>query len=216
MMDNKLGFFTRKQARAIRSVNLSTKIMIIILAVIISYLIPFLILNRLLVPQKSTMYDMMRYMMRSRQDNVVINLVSFTSALSVGALMSFWLKIGEIGKSKANIDELEIIKRALSDDEKTVVDEIKRAGEITQDSLRFRLNWSKSKVSRILVNLDKMNLIQRERMGKTYNDLSIVAWIWSHEDKKRAEAHRVCVDHHWIRWSDLVDTARMERIWLEP
>jgi len=64
---------------------------------------------------------------------------------------------------------LEIIKKALSDDEKAVVDEIRRAGEITQDSLRFRLDWSKAKLSRILTNLDKMNLIQRERVGKTYN-----------------------------------------------
>jgi uncharacterized membrane protein len=35
--------------------------------------------------------------------------------------------------------------------------------------LRFRLGWSKAKLSRILTNLDKMNLIQRERAGKTYN-----------------------------------------------
>ena len=45
---------------------------------------------------------------------------------------------------------------------------IKKSGEITQDSLRFRLDWSKAKVSTILTNLDKRNLIQRERIGKTY------------------------------------------------
>jgi uncharacterized membrane protein len=65
-------------------------------------------------------------------------------------------------------DELDIIKRVLSDDERAVLDEIGRAGEITQDSLRFRLEWSKSKLSRILTNMDKLNLIQRERVGKTY------------------------------------------------
>ena len=52
--------------------------------------------------------------------------------------------------------------------EKKILDEVKRAGEITQDSLRFRLNWSKAKISTILTNLDKINLIQRERQGKTY------------------------------------------------
>lgn len=67
------------------------------------------------------------------------------------------------------MEELKIIKRALSEDEKAVIDEITRAGEITQDSLRFRLDWSKAKLSRILTNLDKMNIIQRERVGKTYN-----------------------------------------------
>lgn len=41
-------------------------------------------------------------------------------------------------------------------------------GRITQDSLRFRLGWSKAKVSRILTNLDRKNIVQRERTGKTY------------------------------------------------
>jgi len=61
-----------------------------------------------------------------------------------------------------------IIRKALSEDEKSILEEIKKAGKITQDSLRFRLNWSKTKVSTILTNLDKINLIQRERTGKTY------------------------------------------------
>jgi len=82
---------------------------------------------------------------------------------------SLLLKTAEPKAQATETDELEIIKRALSDDEKAVLDEIRRAGEITQDSLRFRLEWSKAKLSRILTNLDKMNLIQRERVGKTYN-----------------------------------------------
>ncbi len=72
-------------------------------------------------------------------------------------------------KPVSEVEELKIIKKALSEDEKAVIDEITRAGEVTQDSLRFRLDWSKAKLSRILTNLDKMNIIQRERVGKTYN-----------------------------------------------
>lgn len=107
------------------------------------------------------------------QNSLVINPVALTSALVPGVLVALWVKTEARGKMVAtpvaNNDELEIIKRVLSDDNKAVVDKIRRAGEITQDSLRFRSDWSKSKLSRILANLDKLNIIQRERVGKTYN-----------------------------------------------
>lgn len=63
---------------------------------------------------------------------------------------------------------LDIIQRGLSPDAKAALKEVKRSGSLTQDSLRLRLGWSKAKTSTILTNLDKLNLIQRERMGKTY------------------------------------------------
>ena len=77
-------------------------------------------------------------------------------------------KPGRPSQSEKKTDDYDIIKRALSDDERKIMQEIRQAGEITQDSLRFRLNWSKAKVSAILLQLDRMNLIQRERQGKTY------------------------------------------------
>ncbi len=64
--------------------------------------------------------------------------------------------------------ELSILKKALSKDEKLVLEEIEKSVEITQDSLRYRLNFSKAKVSAIITNLDRMGLVQRERQGKTY------------------------------------------------
>lgn len=64
--------------------------------------------------------------------------------------------------------ELSILKKALSKDEKLILEEIEKSGEITQDSLRYRLNFSKAKVSAIITNLDRMGLVQRERQGKTY------------------------------------------------
>lgn len=62
----------------------------------------------------------------------------------------------------------EIIKTALTEEEKKALFEIEKAGEITQDSLRFRLGWSKAKTSAIISNLDRMGIVQRERIGKTY------------------------------------------------
>ena len=70
---------------------------------------------------------------------------------------------------KRNIDELKIIKRVLSKDERKVIKELEKTREITQDSLGFRLGWSKAKISTILSNLDRMRLIQRKREGKTYS-----------------------------------------------
>jgi hypothetical protein len=109
------------------------------------------------------------------QNGVITGLVVLSVTLVAGGLVYLWLRKEKARTPVVNTDaqlvrrdELDIIKRVLSDDERAVLDEIGRAGEITQDSLRFRLEWSKSKLSRILTNMDKLNLIQRERVGKTY------------------------------------------------
>lgn len=152
-----------------RGIDFTTKIILIILVVVISYLLLFLVLSEVFVHTPTSVSDMMGHMMGTSQNSIVVNLVSLTIALLAGVLVSLWLLPKKTETTAAKMDELEIIKRALSDDEKAVIDEIRRAGEITQDSLRFRLEWSKAKLSRILTNLDKMNIIQRERVGKTYN-----------------------------------------------
>jgi len=64
--------------------------------------------------------------------------------------------------------ELKILKKALTKEEKKALAEVEKTGEITQDSLRFRLGWSKAKTSAIISNLDRMGVVQRERQGKTY------------------------------------------------
>jgi hypothetical protein len=154
----------------IRGLDLTTKIIVIVLVVVISFLMLFLVMSEFLVQDNSSWNGMMDHMMGSSPDYTVATLLSLTLAIVAGVLVTLWLKPTKTETSAVTkqTDELEILKRALSDDEKAVLDEIRRAGEITQDSLRFRLDWSKPKLSRILTNLDKMNIIQRERMGKTY------------------------------------------------
>lgn len=148
-----------------KTVDFTTKIIAIILSVVITFLVAFLLLSELLVEEP--IWGMMGHM-NDNTDYTVPILVSLSISLAIGLATSLWLKTQKTETPEKKPDELEIIKRALSDDEKAVLDEIRRAGEITQDSLRFRLEWSKPKLSRILTNLDKMNLIQRERLGKTY------------------------------------------------
>ena len=154
----------------VRGLDLTTKIILIILVVVISYLLLFLVMSELFVQETPPVSGMMNNIMDPGPDYTVAILLSLTITLVAGVLVTMWLKPTQTETAAvAKTDELEIIKRVLSDDEKAVLDEIKRAGEITQDSLRFRLEWSKAKLSRILTNLDKMNIIQRERVGKTYN-----------------------------------------------
>jgi len=154
----------------VRGLDLTTKIILIILAVVISYLLLFLVMSELFFEETAPVNGGMNHMMDPSPDYTVAILLSLTLALVAGVLVTLWLKPTQTETAAVTkTDELEIIKRTLSDDEKAVLDEIKRAGEITQDSLRFRLEWSKAKLSRILTNLDKLNIIQRERVGKTYN-----------------------------------------------
>ncbi len=140
-----------------------TKILLIILVVALSYFLIFLLLRYLLIKQSTSMIEMMNQMITggARAD---INILSFIFALIAGVIISFYL----FKEKNEEYKEYNILRKALSEDEKRILDEVKKAGKITQDSLRFRLNWSKAKASTILTNLDRKGLIQRERTGKTY------------------------------------------------
>ena len=142
-----------------------TKILLILLVGAIFYFVVFSILKPFFVTEPTPMRAMMGSNMMdfTTGSSTTMNLVSLIVAIGVTFIVSFYLF-----KSNVKDDEFRIIRKALSEDEKAILDEIKKAGEITQDSLRFRLNWSKAKISTILTNLDKINLIQRERQGKTY------------------------------------------------
>lgn len=138
-----------------------TKILLIVLVVAVSYFISFLIL-RAFFPQPSSMMGMMNEM-TTGGTRTTINLISLIIALLIGITLSL-----HFFKTNKKDEKFDVIKKVLSSDERAILDEIKKAGEITQDSLRIRLNWSKAKISTILTNLDKRDLIQRERIGKTY------------------------------------------------
>ena len=136
-----------------------TRILLIFLIVALSYFIIFLILRPFFAPK--SMMDMMDQIGSIGTETIIPLII----ALIIGIVVSFYLFKNKEYKEK---DEFNILRKALSEDEKKILDEIKKAREITQDSLRFRLEWSKAKISTILTNLDKMGLIQRERTGKTY------------------------------------------------
>ena len=153
----------------IKEVDNVSKIALIILVAIVGYFLVFLIISPLFVPKQTPMMQMMgeamgtNVMNFSTTNSIIINLISLIFAAGLGFLTSLYLF-----RTKTGDREYNILRKALSQDEKKILDEIKKAKEITQDSLKFRLDWSKAKVSTILTNLDKRGLIQRERIGKTY------------------------------------------------
>lgn len=148
----------------IREFDNVTKIVLIILVSILGYFLAFLVISPLLMPKQTPMSRMMNEMIGvTFTNNFLANSVSLIFGVVIGLLVSIYLF-----KKQKEEKDYNILKRALSDDEKKVLDEIKKAKEITQDSLRFRLNWSKAKISTILTNLDRKGIIQRERTGKTY------------------------------------------------
>lgn len=55
----------------------------------------------------------------------------------------------------------------LSKDEETVMRRIMQEGEIRQDELRRELDFSKSKLSALLNNLEKKNAVEKNRYKRT-------------------------------------------------
>lgn len=138
-----------------------SKIMTVVFSVLVAYLIVWFTLQQILLPR----YGMAGMMAYAGYSSFLLNFLSLLIALSAGLAVYLFLSRKEESSERK---QMNIIKRLLSDDEQRVLEEVERAGEITQDSLRFRLNWSKAKLSAILTNLDKSDLIQRKREGKTY------------------------------------------------
>lgn len=159
---------------SVRLLDPVTKVGALILLMMLFYLTflfmlkPVFIRADAVIPHSTAMGD--HIMTFASPEQRTLNLAALFLAFFLG--FAVWLLIREkrtiVPAQAQKMNELEIIKRALSDDEKRILHEIEKAGEITQDSLRFRLDWSKAKVSAILLQLDKMHIIQRERQGKTY------------------------------------------------
>ena len=69
--------------------------------------------------------------------------------------------------SQVEREKFSIILKALDDYEKRVMQLIKEQDGITQNTLRLRANLSKAKLSYVLQELEKRNLIKRIPKGKT-------------------------------------------------
>ena len=75
----------------------------------------------------------------------------------------------EAKKPENESDRFSVMLRPLDDNQKKVMLAIKEQEGITQSTLRFRTNLSKAKVSQILTDFERKNLVERKAKGKTYS-----------------------------------------------
>ena len=69
---------------------------------------------------------------------------------------------------KPSEDKFSLMLRPLDENEKKVLTAVKEQEGITQSTLKYRTNLSKAKVSQILTDFEKKNLVARKAKGKTY------------------------------------------------
>lgn len=61
----------------------------------------------------------------------------------------------------------DVVWGILNENEKKVMKEVIRSEGVTQDSLVYRLGYSKAKLSILLSDLEKKDLLMREKLGRT-------------------------------------------------
>jgi uncharacterized membrane protein len=166
----------REQKRTVltylREFDLLSKIAIVVLISTLTYVVLVFLLKPVFIGQStashtSMMGDHMMSFQSPEQSN--LNIAAILGAVLAGTATALALGKKEIVQMRREpTDEIAIIKRVLSPDEKKLIGVVEEAGEITQDSLTFRLEWSRAKVSVIVTNLERLNILQRKREGKTY------------------------------------------------
>jgi hypothetical protein len=69
-----------------------------------------------------------------------------------------------------------VLKKALNHDEGLLIDNVVESEGVTQDSIRFKTGFSKSKVSALLSEMERKDIIIREKLGRTYK-IFISDWL---------------------------------------
>ena len=106
--------------------------------------------------------------------HVAVGLISFIGALGIYLLFfstseeAIMKRLEEEKNMKIEQDKFELVLKAMDENEIKVLKAIKEQEGITQSTLKFRADLSKAKVSQILTDFEKKNLIKREEKGKTY------------------------------------------------
>src|SRR3989338_2646184 len=120
----------------LKELNEVSKIALVLLVAFVGYLIMFLIMNSIVPNQQTPMMRMMqgtRMMSFASIDAALINLFSLITAIFLGFLFSLYLFKPRHQAIQApefpgkQTTEYDILKRVLSDDEKKIFNEIKKA-----------------------------------------------------------------------------------------
>ena len=91
----------------------------------------------------------------------------FGFMFGLGFFILLFDKDDKLAKRINEDERFEIILKALDDYEKKVLKAVREQDGITQNTLRLRTDMSKAKLSYVLQELEKRNLIKRSPKGKT-------------------------------------------------
>src|SRR3989338_5771407 len=113
--------------------------------------------------------------------HVIVGLIS--ALISLGAYLMFFSRSEEIVLQKLeetkeiNLgkERFTVLLSALNEDEKKIVNLIKSEPGISQHMVTLKTGFSKAKVSGLMQNLEKRNLVKREDSGKTLSVWLIAA-----------------------------------------
>ena len=106
--------------------------------------------------------------------HIAVGLISFIGALGIYLLFfstseeAILKRLEEEKNNKIEMDKFDLILKAMDENEQKVLKAVKEQDGITQSTLKFRTDLSKAKVSQILTDFEKKNLVKRELKGKTY------------------------------------------------
>ena len=77
---------------------------------------------------------------------------------------------------KLTNEKFEILMLGLDQFEKEIMNILRKEDSITQNTLKLKVSMSKAKLSQVLTNLEKKNLIKREPVGKTMKVSLKISW----------------------------------------
>lgn len=106
--------------------------------------------------------------------HISIGLISFIGALGVYLLFfstseeAIMARLEEEKNKNIEQDKFELILKSMDENEKKVLKAIKEQAGITQSTLKYRVDLSKAKISQVLTDFEKKNLVKRELKGKTF------------------------------------------------
>lgn len=138
-----------------------------------AYIVALLLLGSIFGPEQTAFGMMGRASTNDFQFRLIT--VSLSSLLlGIGAaLVSYHFLPSMAEKPTPKETPTFVVKDAvwdlLSEDEKRVMNEVVKSEGITQDSLVYRLGFSKAKVSLLLSSLEEKGLVFREKLGRTYS-----------------------------------------------
>ena len=107
--------------------------------------------------------------------HIAIGFISFIFALGFYLLFfnkgeeAILKRLEEEKNMRLQEDKFSVVLRIMDENEKNVIKAIKEQDGITQTTLRYKTDLSKAKISQILTDFEKKNLIRRVQKGKTYS-----------------------------------------------